>query len=42
VTEIAPAAAGTGVPFPFFTYRGLDNLLANDLNHPGFVGELLM
>ena len=30
VTEVAPAIAGTGVPFPFFTYRGLDNLLVND------------
>ena len=28
VTELAPATVG--VPFPVFTYRGLDNLLSND------------
>jgi hypothetical protein len=38
VTELSPAAAA-GVPFPLFTYRGLDNLLVNDQHQHNWRGS---
>jgi hypothetical protein len=39
VTELSPATAA-GVPFPFFTYRGLDNLLVNDQHQHNWRGSI--